>query len=104
MFGGKVEPYESILIFDAKDIAEQLTLIEFEIYRRIQPRYRLYCYRHLMLFSELLTQTWNNPKKNCLGLNVVDLIQRANLVSFWVATCILLQPVRIIHVVHIYDD
>jgi len=39
----------------------------------------------------LLNQSWNAPERQCLARNVRDLIQRANAVSFWVATSILLQ-------------
>jgi len=69
---------ELVLLFEEAAIAQQLTLIEFEIYSRIKS-------------IELLNQAWNSPKLQCQSRNVVDLIRRANSVSFWVATCIILQ-------------
>eukprot|EP01125_Pyxidicula_operculata_P020760 TRINITY_DN7762_c0_g1_i1.p1 TRINITY_DN7762_c0_g1~~TRINITY_DN7762_c0_g1_i1.p1 ORF type:complete len:1452 (+),score=359.51 TRINITY_DN7762_c0_g1_i1:18-4373(+) len=80
-FGGEVQPFQSMLAFDENIVAEQLTLIEFEIYSRIK-------------FEELVGQAWNKPSLKCLSRNVVELIRRANCVSFWVATSVLLLPQR----------
>jgi len=78
-FHGEIRPYGCVFVADEKTIAEQLTLLEFEIYKRIQP-------------PELLGQAWSKEKQQCLGRNVIELITRANKVSFWVASTILLQP------------
>jgi hypothetical protein len=59
-------------------IAEQLTLIEYDFYQRIEA-------------PELLGQAWNKDKKQCLSRNVIEQLQRTNRVSFWVSTLILLQ-------------
>jgi len=58
-------------------IAQQLTLIEYEIYSRIE---------HI----EFQDSAWNSSKRSNFARNVIALIQRANRVSFWVATTILL--------------
>jgi len=71
-----VPPYDVVLFIDEQTIAKQLTLIEWNIFSRITE-------------LELQGQAWNKDKTVCLAQNVVELIQRANHVSFWVATCIL---------------
>lgn len=78
-FEADVNPFSFILCFDSMLIAKQLTRIEYEIYRRIDP-------------IELKGQAWNKPKRQCVSRNILSLIQRANRLSFWIATCILLQP------------
>jgi len=75
----EIKPCELVSLFQEETIASQLTLIEFEIYSRIKS-------------IELLNQAWNKPKLQCHSRNVVELIRRANSVSFWVATTIVLQP------------
>ena len=72
-------PHTSILLFDAPVIAQQLTYIEFDIFKHISP-------------DELKSQSWNKPKRMCVARNVCALIRRANRISMWVATSILLQP------------
>lgn len=64
--------------FFEQDVAEQLTLLDLEIFRKIQH-------------FELLGQAWSKPKLQTLAINVTELITRPNKISFWVATCILLQ-------------
>jgi len=71
-----IPPFEIVLHIDEQVIAKQLTLIEWNIFSRISE-------------IELQGQAWNKEKTVCLAQNVVELIQRANHVSFWVATCIL---------------
>jgi len=80
-FGCSQTLFQFTNLFEVEDIGYCMTFIENEIYKRIQP-------------NELLSQSWNNPEKACLSRNVVDCIQRANAVSFWVATSILL-PVKL---------
>jgi len=72
-------PHEAILELDDSLIAEQLTLIEYELYQRIEA-------------PELLGQAWNKEKRQCLSRNVIEQLQRTNRVSFWVSTMILIQP------------
>eukprot|EP01127_Copromyxa_protea_P016284 TRINITY_DN4807_c0_g1_i2.p1 TRINITY_DN4807_c0_g1~~TRINITY_DN4807_c0_g1_i2.p1 ORF type:complete len:1373 (-),score=282.44 TRINITY_DN4807_c0_g1_i2:58-3576(-) len=77
-WAGTVLPHSLVMYFDEKVIADQLTLIEFDIYKNIKPR-------------ELLGQAWIKEEHKCVARNVVDLIQRADHVSHWVASCILFQ-------------
>uniref|UniRef100_A0A6B2L162 Ras-GEF domain-containing protein n=1 Tax=Arcella intermedia TaxID=1963864 RepID=A0A6B2L162_9EUKA len=77
-FIGDYDPYEIILQVDELVIAQQLTLIEWEIYVKIRE-------------VELLNQSWSKEKRQPIAQNVVQLMQRANRTSFWVATSILLQ-------------
>jgi len=71
-------PYESVLLGDEMVIAQQLTLIEFDIYSKIKE-------------MELLGQAWSSEKRSHVSPNVIQLLQRANRTANWVATCILLQ-------------
>lgn len=57
-------------------IALQLSKITLDIYKSIAA-------------YELKNQAWNRDKLKGLSGNVIDLIQRTNIISFWVATCIL---------------
>lgn len=57
-------------------IAHQLSKITLDIYKNIAA-------------YELKNQAWNREKLKGLSVNVIDLIQRTNVVSFWVAMCIL---------------
>nr|AAN46870.1 nucleotide exchange factor RasGEF A [Dictyostelium discoideum] len=66
----------SIYDIDEEEIARQLTLIEFEIYRNIKP-------------PELLNQSWNKTKLKSRAPNVLKMIDRFNSVSMWVATMII---------------
>jgi len=72
-------PYDTVIQVEDLTIAQQLTLIEFEIYSKIKE-------------TELLGQAWSKEKRQSVSQNVVQLIQRANRTSFWVATCIMIQP------------
>eukprot|EP01125_Pyxidicula_operculata_P005788 TRINITY_DN2020_c0_g1_i2.p1 TRINITY_DN2020_c0_g1~~TRINITY_DN2020_c0_g1_i2.p1 ORF type:complete len:764 (-),score=149.88 TRINITY_DN2020_c0_g1_i2:55-2346(-) len=74
----EIEPYEVLLFGNRHLIAEQLTLIEFEIFQRISR-------------IELTDQRFSKDKFSTLTKNVVTLIQRVNKLSFFVATSILLQ-------------
>ncbi|EFA83768.1 Ras guanine nucleotide exchange factor [Heterostelium album PN500] len=53
-----------------------MTLIEFEIYKKIKP-------------PELLNQSWNKTKLKHRAPNVLKMIDRFNNVSMWVATMII---------------
>ncbi|GAM22778.1 hypothetical protein SAMD00019534_059530 [Acytostelium subglobosum LB1] len=69
----------SIYDIDEEEIARQMTLIEFEIYKRIKP-------------PELLNQSWNKVKLKHRAPNVLKMIDRFNNVSMWVATMIIETP------------
>lgn len=62
--------------FNELEIAKQLTLIEFKIFRKIKS-------------SELLRQAWNKPDLQYRSPHVIRLISRANKMSFFVASVIL---------------
>ncbi|KYQ96865.1 Ras guanine nucleotide exchange factor [Tieghemostelium lacteum] len=73
--------YLNIFDIDEEEIARQLTLIEFDIFRKIKP-------------PELLNQSWNKPKLKARAPNVLKMIDRFNSVSMWVATLIV-QTVKV---------
>eukprot|EP00004_Rigifila_ramosa_P019815 TRINITY_DN5087_c0_g1_i3.p1 TRINITY_DN5087_c0_g1~~TRINITY_DN5087_c0_g1_i3.p1 ORF type:complete len:1169 (+),score=295.43 TRINITY_DN5087_c0_g1_i3:53-3559(+) len=64
--------------FDLAEIARQITLHDFFLYRSIEP-------------VELLNQAWNKPKYRWRAPNVIALVERFNQLSSWVATIILWQ-------------
>jgi len=65
-------------LFDLKplEIARQLTLIEFDLYRKIQPK-------------ECLNQAWNKTDREINAPNISAMIRRFNEVSLWIATEVL---------------
>ncbi|KAJ5074401.1 guanine nucleotide exchange factor [Anaeramoeba ignava] len=63
---------------DEEEIARQLTLYEFNIYKQIKPK-------------ELLNQAWNKQKLKHNSPNVIRLIERFNDLSVWIATSIISQ-------------
>jgi hypothetical protein len=63
---------------DEEEIARQLTLIEFDTFRKIRT-------------SELLLQAWNRPKFKHRAPNVLSMIARFNAVSQWVGCQIVRQ-------------
>jgi len=67
-----------LLFQDDLVISQQLTLIEIEIFQRID-------------ISELIGLHWTKPKFRSLSQNVHFLIERVNQLTFWTATCILMQ-------------
>jgi len=66
------------LLYDRQTVAEQLTLIEFELYSNIKR-------------TELTDLKWSKDKLSLLSRNVVGFIQRVNHISHFCATAILLQ-------------
>ncbi|KAL6598368.1 ras GEF [Neocallimastix sp. 'constans'] len=71
------EPLEFILSQDNALIAQQLCLIEFEIFKRIKPR-------------DLLQHIWGKRDKNSVAsLSVAASIEHFNFISSWVTTQIL---------------
>eukprot|EP01119_Soliformovum_irregulare_P008117 TRINITY_DN2100_c0_g1_i2.p1 TRINITY_DN2100_c0_g1~~TRINITY_DN2100_c0_g1_i2.p1 ORF type:complete len:1527 (-),score=404.68 TRINITY_DN2100_c0_g1_i2:155-4735(-) len=67
----------NVFDFDELEIARQITLIEFEYYRKIMP-------------TELLDQNWT--KRPHKSPNVINFISRSTQVSLWVATLIIEPP------------
>lgn len=70
----------SIFDFDEEEVARQLTLREFLLYREIKS-------------SELLDQAWNKEKLHHKAFNVLHMIQKWNETSMWVISLIL-EPVK----------
>jgi len=62
-----------ILDVHPKELARQMTLVEFAYYGKIRP-------------SECLNQVWNKDDKLKLAPNMMALIGRFNRTSYWVAT------------------
>jgi len=75
---GQKSPSSLFLLLNESEIARQLTLIEFNIFSKIEP-------------TELLDQSWNKDSLKFKSPNVLELINRANKFSFWVASQILWQ-------------
>ncbi|GAM21223.1 hypothetical protein SAMD00019534_043980 [Acytostelium subglobosum LB1] len=72
---------QNLMIYDIEEeeIARQMTLIEFEMFKKIKP-------------PELLNQSWNKAKLKHRAPNVLRMIDRFNSVSMWVATMIIQTP------------
>lgn len=64
---------------DEEELARQETILEFEMYRKIQP-------------TELLNQAWSKAKFKHRAPNVLAMSFRFNSLSMWVATSILRMP------------
>jgi hypothetical protein len=71
-------PGNFLFVFSEEEIARQLTLVDFDIYRAIQP-------------AELLNQAWNKPKYRHRAKNVLQTIARSNAMTLWVSSVILWQ-------------
>jgi len=74
----EVQAHQLLSIWDEKSVADQLTLIDLEIYRSIQA-------------TELLGQKWTKEGSRLLAPNLTALLQRVNKISYWFAHMILLQ-------------
>ncbi|KAF2074282.1 hypothetical protein CYY_004415 [Polysphondylium violaceum] len=72
----KPPQFSDILAIPAEEIAKQLTLIEFDIFSKIQS-------------NEFLNQAWAKEKTFHLAPNIRAAIDRFNLVTKWVSTIIL---------------
>jgi len=59
-----------------EEIAQQLTLLDFDIFKNINP-------------CEFLNQAWNKPDGHIKAPNILRLTSRFNSIAFWVARCIL---------------
>jgi len=75
IFSNNLQIYD----IDEEEIARQLSLIEYDIYKKIKP-------------PELLNQSWNKTKLKHRAPNVLKMIDRFNSVSMWVATLIIQTP------------
>eukprot|EP00027_Filamoeba_sp_ATCC50430_P005468 CAMPEP_0168560888 /NCGR_PEP_ID=MMETSP0413-20121227/11301_1 /TAXON_ID=136452 /ORGANISM="Filamoeba nolandi, Strain NC-AS-23-1" /LENGTH=1108 /DNA_ID=CAMNT_0008592221 /DNA_START=186 /DNA_END=3513 /DNA_ORIENTATION=- len=75
---GNISPVGLFLRFSESEIARQLTVLEFNIFKNIRA-------------SELVNQAWNKPKLQYRAPNIGALISRANKISFWVASLIVWQ-------------
>jgi len=69
---------DMILQYPANIVAEQLTLINFKLFKKLEPH-------------DLMNQCWSKKKLQYRANHVLSLIQRSNRVSYWVATMILSQ-------------
>jgi len=57
------------------EVARQLTLIEFDLFRRVAPK-------------ELLHQSWSREDKETLAPNIINVISRFNQVTMWVTSLV----------------
>ena len=75
-----VSEFQSPLDFGSEALAVQLTLIDLEIFKKLQP-------------DELTSCSWNKKSKHEVAPNVVKFTQRFNHTSFWVIEEIL-KPIQ----------
>eukprot|EP01132_Coremiostelium_polycephalum_P008350 gene8350-10256_t len=73
-----LSPMELFSDWSPQSIAQQLTLIDFSIFKEIEAR-------------ELLNQNFNKPKMKYRAPNVMRMINRSTQISYWVAMVILLE-------------
>eukprot|EP01134_Creolimax_fragrantissima_P003423 CFRG3423T1 len=73
-----IKKISNILDIDSLEVARQLTMIEWDIYKRIRPK-------------ETMGLSWNIREKQHLSRNILGMINRANDVAIWVATLVLSQ-------------
>eukprot|EP00047_Mylnosiga_fluctuans_P021777 m.109029 g.109029 ORF g.109029 m.109029 type:complete len:577 (+) comp9027_c0_seq1:33-1763(+) len=74
-----------VLKFHPEELAKQITLLDIEIFRRIQP-------------EELMNGVWLSKEKFDKAPNVVAFTRRFNHVSFWVTKEILSAPTQAVRV------
>ena len=74
---GRLSPAHYFMALNDAEIARQLTLIDYSTFVSIEPQ-------------ELLNQAWNKPDLKHRAPNVLAMISRANKVSFWIATLVML--------------
>jgi son of sevenless-like protein len=80
-------PNLSIIDIDEEEVARQMTLIEFEHFKSIEPQ-------------ELLNQAWNKVKLRNRAPNVIKMIKRFNEISIWVASVICTPIIKQTRVTH----
>jgi hypothetical protein len=73
---GYVNPAELFMLYSPVDIAQQMTIVDFAWFSDIEAR-------------ELLNQCWSKPKLQYRARNVLGLINRVNILSYWVPSLIL---------------
>eukprot|EP00743_Colponemidia_sp_Colp-15_P009148 GILK01009982.1.p1 GENE.GILK01009982.1~~GILK01009982.1.p1 ORF type:complete len:898 (+),score=183.75 GILK01009982.1:127-2820(+) len=71
----QLENGDGLLDLDALEIARQLTLIDFNMFTLIEPQ-------------EFMNQAWVKSEKNELAPHIVAMTDRFNVLSSWVAACI----------------
>jgi len=76
-FNWRRSQVQLFMALNESEIARQLTLIEFKMFCKIRP-------------SEFLNQSWNKTHLQHKAPNILAMISRANKLSFWVASMILL--------------
>jgi len=69
--------YETLLAQSAKDVAEQLTLIDSVMFYSIQKH-------------ELIGQAWNKDNLKHTAPNVINILNRLNKLSYWIPSFILM--------------
>jgi hypothetical protein len=77
---GYTSPCELFMMYSPRDIAEQMTIVDYSWFDDIEPR-------------ELLNQCWSKPKLHYRARNVLGLITRVNALSYWVPSMILWQVI-----------
>jgi hypothetical protein len=70
------EEMSGVLEWPSMEIARQMTLIEYQIFEKIQPK-------------ECLSQAWNKANRKEVAPNITEMIDRTNRVVNWVAAEIL---------------
>lgn len=73
---GYVNPAELFMQYSPVDIAQQMTIVDFAWFSDIEAR-------------ELLNQCWSKPKLQYRARNVLGLINRVNILSYWIPSLIL---------------
>jgi len=73
-----LSPGKLLFVINEEEIARQLTLVDFRIYRAIKP-------------IELLNQAWSKAKYRYRAKNVLALVARSTALTMWVASVILWQ-------------
>ncbi len=72
---------KKLLDFSTASLARELTMQEWEIFKRIAPR-------------EFLNQAWQRENKAIIAPNIIRMIGRFNQISYWVATEVLTKQDR----------
>lgn len=70
---------DTVLSHDPAVVAQQLTLIDWEIFKEIE-------------ISGLINTSWAKPTKKYKAINVITFINRVNSLSYWVASNIVVMP------------
>mmetsp|Transcript_6017 Transcript_6017/g.9086 ORF Transcript_6017/g.9086 Transcript_6017/m.9086 type:complete len:537 (-) Transcript_6017:66-1676(-) len=73
-----LSPAKLLFVINEEEIARQLTLVDFRIYKAIKP-------------VELLNQAWSKAKYKYRAKNVLALVARSTALTMWVASVILWQ-------------